>query len=81
MTHAEYREKMLNPSPHNDFYVGKHEAKRMKVWRVLGPCGPTDEVWVNNLKEAAKSILGCWDYEIRDEQGNDNHAVCRRAGI
>ena len=45
-------------------YVGKHSKKWYMVWRVLGPAGPVEEIYVFGRQEAEKLCKGCWDSEI-----------------
>lgn len=52
-------------------YKGKHEPKSYYIWRVIGPAGPEERFKVYGLKAAKEAILGCWDYEIHDENGKD----------
>ena len=47
-------------------YIGKHQKHEYKVWRVLGPGGPQEEIIVNGKEELKDSITGTWDYEITD---------------
>jgi hypothetical protein len=50
-------------------YRGKHEKQWYNVYRVLGPAGPEEEIRVYGRQEALNAILGCWDYEVRNERG------------
>ena len=50
-------------------YVGKHAPKTYMVWRVLGPAGPQETIYVQGLDNAKQAILGCWDWEITSETG------------
>lgn len=52
-------------------YKGKHEAKLYHIWRVIGPAGPEEMFVVYGIKFAKEAILGCWDFEVRDENGKD----------
>ena len=50
----------------SNVYIGKHEKHKYKVWRVLGPGGPQEEIIVNGKEELKDSIAHTWDYEITD---------------
>lgn len=45
-------------------YVGKHAKKWYRVWRVLGPGGPQEEINIFGKQEAEALCEGCWDWEI-----------------
>ena len=47
-------------------YVGKHEKHKYKVWRVLGPAGPEEDIIVYGKEELKEAITGTWDYEAID---------------
>lgn len=55
---------------HETEHVGKHEKKYYNVWRVLSPVGPEVTETVYGLDAAHKAILGCWDWEVTDMDGN-----------
>lgn len=61
MTYEKYKE---------THYVGKYEKKKYKVWRVLGPAGPSETITVYGLDAAKTAVQGCWDWEVKDMQGN-----------
>lgn len=51
-------------------YIGKHEKKNYKVWRVLGPAGPAETITVYGLDAVKAAVQGCWDWEVKDMYGN-----------
>lgn len=48
----------------SEVYKGKHEPHNYKVWRVLGPGGPEETVYVVGKQAAKAAVNGCWDYEV-----------------
>ena len=67
MTREEYRK--LMEFIHNDAYKGKHEMKTYTVWRVLGPAGPEQTLYVDGLNQAREAVRGCWDWVVTDPEG------------
>ncbi len=49
-------------------YIGKHEKRMYKVWRVLSAAGPEETIYISGLKEAREAILGCWDWTITEAE-------------
>ena len=62
---------MTREEYNNKVYVGKHEPKKYFVWRVISPAGPEERFMVVGIRAARREILGCWDYEVHNEQGQD----------
>lgn len=63
MSKEEYAHTHLNKE-----YVGKHAPKQYQVWRVLGPAGPEETIYVEGLKKANELTMGCWDWEVRNSE-------------
>lgn len=55
---------------HTTEYVGKHAPRYYNVWRVRRPYGPAEELLAYGIHEAQASILGCWEWEVTDTNGN-----------
>jgi len=50
--------------------VGKHEKQWYSVWRVLCPGGPEETVKVYGLDAALRAVIGCWNWQVKDMNGN-----------
>ena len=63
---TEYIGKHASPAE----YQGKHAEKLYNVWRVYGPSGPEETIYVLGWDNAKKAVSGCWDYEVTTMEGD-----------